>query len=346
MQKAHIVSLLVMVMLGMACADITHDFYHGVHAMIGPDLDTSPWIAGIDMQAGYVPLNEPAHNLEGIIANPDEWVPGWGSHRWTNLRPLRFGNHITIRSLTFVNRVNQGQAQVMCFGTYATKVDGQLQIRSGYGLATGRLHPQHNVQVHRVCHKKLFGKKCHDQHIAVPRGFHHHELEAITTQLKRHAAYALFKEVGARNGLGALPSTNGLANIYLDESNRLRTLYTEIRYEWSEVYNIAPHEIVHYVHHGSAHLIGDHNVLNRISDVARGNGHSCFLVFPHGQIFFAMCLYNHGHALDIKLSTITVAGQLPVGAFATSVGGWNLELGGQGASPSIHQILGIFPPLK
>ena len=129
------------------------------------------------------------------MAQPLEWLGGWGVTAFAKLRPLRFGNNVKIQSLTFINRVDGNNAEVLCYGLFAFKSNGVVQVRSGFGHARGIVKKQYTQQTHTHCKRVFFIKRCHDEVINVERGFFHHELEIITTQLKRHAAHALARQI-------------------------------------------------------------------------------------------------------------------------------------------------------
>ena len=117
-------------------------------------------------------------------------------------------------------------------------------------------------------------------------------------------------------------------SLYLEESNRLRQLFTQIEYDHSEVnslkFNDIP-EVYAFIQASSLNMITDETVMSRIYAVAAANTKSAFMVFPNAEYFF---VYNVAHVdglIQFKISTFRVKGQLPVGAFVSSVGLWNHE---------------------
>ena len=137
--------------------------------------------------------------------------------------------------------------------------------------------------------------------------------------------------------------------MYLEESNRLRQLFTQIEYDHSEMESVklnSMEEVSAFIASSSLYMITEEWVISRMYTVAVSNTRSAFMIFPNGDYFF---VYNIAHvdgAFQIKISTFKVQGQLPVGSFVSSVGFWTHEREGQAANPSLHQIVGIFPPLK
>ena len=134
--------------------------------------------------------------------------------------------------------------------------------------------------------------------------------------------------------------------MYLDESNKLRSLYTQIEYDYSELKDVVMHELRNVITSASLGLITDDWILNRMHDISCSTSRSSFIVFPSDDYFFVFSILNLNGNMQVKLSTFRVQGQLPNGAFVSSVGYWSTEREGQAANPSVHQIVGIFPPLK
>ncbi len=344
MQKAHIVSLLVMVMLGMACADINQDFLRGARGLIGGDVNTGNLLGGISTVQRFDSVNDQVSNLNTRAHQVFDFA-GIRNRLYERVAALRFGTNSKVQSLHFINQITQGESHVFVLGMYAIRSGTTFQIRSTIAKASARGNQQFSVQMIRQCKTRWFRKKCHDVPHQIPRGFFHNELELITTKLQRAAANAMVNEIKAKTGLNSAPEED-LSSLYIDEANRLRALYRQLEVNYMEMTDVPVANVQDAIHASTDGTVNDAGIKQRMQAVTGGNARSSFMVFPGNNFFYVFSMVNQGGKVTLRISKFMVDGQVPMGAFVSSTGNWILERPGRGSSPSVQQIMGIFPALK
>lgn len=346
-----VLTFCLLAILGSGLADINSDFFTGASNMIGPDVNTGNLLAGITTNGGWGAKDDSSSNVDAIADFAIEINVIFFKFKiypYARVRPLKFTSNGRITSLTFNNNVNSQSATVTANGFVAVRNGATVQIRQASGTATSAVNKAYTVQVVRKCRTILFWTDCWNENVNVERGLYNNELEAITSKLQREAAIALRNQITANTGLRAsqLFLSGSLSSLYLDESNKLRSLYKQLEYDYSEINNVPTTQLVSTIHSASLGLITDGWIQSRIAAVASAAYRSSFIVAPTNTTFFVISVTNQGSSFLVRMSTFRVEGKLPTGAFLTSTGGWSIERYGEGASPSIHQIYSIFPPLK
>lgn len=354
MKSSNLVAIvLACLLVSSTLADINYDFLVAANNMIGQDVDTTGLLSGITTNASFDSKDDYSGNVDGLADSCTEYnFDVMGSAMsfkvcpYTRVRPLKFSQSSRLQSLTFQNNVVSYYASVTANGLVAVRNGNTIQLRQATGSSYSSIPPQYTSQVQRVCKKSLFSTKCHDEVVQVARGLQHWEIEKITSKMQREAAIALKNEIAAKTGLGAIVPLTSLGSLYLQESNQMRQLYTELEYDYSEIANVNNWDLISTIQTATLNLVTDGWIHSRITEIANSAYHSCFLSAPVDNYLFVIGVINQGGVFTVRISTFKISGRLPVGAFATSSGTWNLERYGEGASPSIHQVISIFPALK
>lgn len=347
-----VATLLACVLVSGVAANINAEFASAANNMIGGDVDTGSLLAGITTNAGFDAKDDYSGNVDALadtcieIKIPLFTTFTFKIYPYRRIRPLKFGSNTKIQSLTFTNSVSSTSASVTANGLYAMRNGNHIQLRQASGTASSNVNKQYATQTVRKCRTILFWTDCWNENVQVERGLQHWELERITTKLQRSAAIAMRDRIKSSTGLASLLPMSSLGSLYLDESNKLRQLYTQLEYDYSELNNVPLNDLVNAISTAALSQITDSWIRARIQQVATSTYRSCFLVAPTANYFFVFGVTNFSGTFMVKMSTFKVEGRLPVGAFLTSVGTWNFERFGEGASPSLHQIVSIFPALK
>ena len=336
-------TLLCFLALGLTVtAQLQHQLHGHISNMIGGDVGVDH-LVNIGPQHGqYIPLNTDVAGLQAHMSHVFN-VPhiNWNIGTFHRFQSMYFGSNAKVYSLTFYNQVNSGgQGFVLAQANIGFRSGNSVQVATAFGLAMISAKQQYNQVPHQVCRRHLFSKKCHTEVTNVPRGFHHHEIEAIIKNTERRASLNMRNSLG----LGQVEESFALSNGFQDEHNKLRALYPEILYEY---FDVNEGDIGHWndILFQAMKGHGDQDARNRIYQFLAAHGRSNFIWAANHERLYYMIVQNNGNGtFNLHVSEfIVAAGQrLPVGAFATSVGGWSLERGGEGANPSIHQILAIF----
>jgi len=290
-----------------------------------------------------------AVNIDISQLNPHcDWVSqighiGWNINPYGRFRSLHFGSNSRVQTLNFVNHINSaGHGLIVSNAILGIRSGSSLQLISAYGVARIQPIQQYDVQVHRKCKRILFVNKCHNENVHIPRGYHHHELNAIIQETERRAVIAMRQSLG--HGQPIPEPSLQLASPFVHEHNQLRTLYPEIEYhynDFADVNEASWNDVLWHAMDGR----GDQGIRDRIFQYLVSHAHTNFIFAASHQHLYYLIVHKNGNGtfnLHVSLFIVGGGGRLPNGAFAASLGAWSLERGGEGATPSIWQILGIF----
>jgi hypothetical protein len=260
------------------------------------------------------------------------------------LKDLKFGRRAM--SLSFENYITGSRSGVIAKALIGYRNGDTVVASVGVATSTCDMIHQYDVRTYQKCTKILLLKKCENVSERIPRGFHPNELNNVLSKLQSDATRELYNSVSSHTGLKADNLDNSLETLYITESQVLRKFYPEITYDYTDLSDVPPNDMISAVKEASQGQIGDVNILNRIKQVAISVARSSFFFAPNNNLLFVISINKVGANYLIRISSFTVSGRLPGGAFATSVGGWNLERAGNAANPSVNEILKIFPALK
>lgn len=329
----------------LACCQLQVSLHHQINQMITGEV-------GIGHLANFAIIHGQHYATTIDVSQLNDhcnWVSqlghiGWNINPYGRFRSLYFGANSKVSTLTFMNHINTGGAGLIVSNAIlGVRSGNSITMVSAYGIASVNPIPQFNQQVVQKCHKTLFHKKCHDEVIYIPRGFHQHELEAIIQESERRAAIAMRQSLGYGE-TGPELSTLALGSAFIHEHNQLRSLYPEIEYQYNDLESVQ-NELWNDVLWHNMNGMGDQAIRDRIFQFVATVPHANFIFAGSDKHLYYLIVHNNGNGtfnLHVSLFIVGAGGRLPVGAFATSQGGWSLERGGEGANPSIWQILAIF----
>ena len=338
--------LFVLLMAYAVKCNINQDFMNGVKGLMGGGGGAGHLIEHCENHHYFYAWDFTRDQIDAFSDQIVDvtWLKGHHRRNMPDLlRKLKWIKKTT--SVTFENHVNaSGWSGVLAKALVATRVGDQIYARAGIGSATCYMKQQFNTLVNQVCSD--CPRKCWDERKDVPRGINPHELMAVQDHLQQQSSQTMYDIGTARTGLGDHELENGLQSLYLQESHTLRRFFPEIQYDYTEMVEVPHHEIPIAVQQGSFGQIGDGSIFERIQQIAGGHDRSSFFHAPNHNMLFVISVNKSGGEFLIRMSSFKVDGRLPAGAFAWSVGGWNLERGGHGSSPSVHDLLSVFPALK
>jgi len=333
--------------------EIEIEIMRAADRMKGPDVNTGNLIKSNFARAKYEKRDEDGTaNLDALAGYADPEIRFWyftlghPLYPFSRVQPLKYGSGIKIVSLLVKNFITTEIAAVHIHAMIATRKGNTVTIRSAFAISSAYLNEQYHVQKVRKCRTILLWEDCWEEDDNVQRGLYHTEIEAIIQKLHREGAIAVVNKVKEVMGYVAAPQNGLSATSFVDENLKLRQLYKQLEYDLSEVNSIQPEELMTMIKSLSRDQITDAFVLNKIQQIASSTYRSCFLVAPSPNFFFVFGVVNQNGSYSISISTFKVEGRLPVGAFLTSTGTWNIERYGEGASPSLHQIMSIFPAMR
>ena len=180
----------------------------------------------------------------------------------------------------------------------------------------------------------------------IKRGFYQNEIDIIAKKLERESTIAI-KSKMAGTLRGEAPSWVGISATYLDENAKVKGMFQGARYDYSEIKNVEKAKLAQVIDSSTKRKISDSVTKQKIVQIASSAQKSSFLVVPSNELIFLVRVQVVSNSYLLKVSTIQVKGKkLPVGAFATSVGSWKFEKTGEGATPSVNQIIALFPALE
>lgn len=318
-----------------ACQNVAdRDFLNAVNNMVGGDVSTGNLIGTVTSSASWGSKDEATSNLRGLvdlcINIPIRIIFTTFNiqiYPYKRLTPLLYCSACRISSLTFGINIAGTSGSVTANALMAVKGPSVVTVRQASGTASTNINQQYI---------SVAGK-------SVTRGLYAHELDAVQNKLQRESSLAMKREISAKTGLY---SEAALSSLYLDESNKLRNLYAQIEYDYTELDRIEPANLANTIVGASLGLITDGGIVSRVHSIAQGSSRSSFMYAVNDTTFFVGAVTNFGSYYLLRFSTFRVQGKLPTGAFATSVGSWYVERYGSGATPSLAQILAIFPAIK
>ena len=270
---------------------------------------------------------------------------GWQVQPFARCGGLFFGVNSKVMSLTFKNHVDAaGNGVILSNAIIGLRTGNNIQMISAYGIVTVAAKQQFTQQQHQKCNHFLFIKNCWTETVNIPRGFFHNELDAIVQEGERRAAIAMRQSLGHGSIAPSKIELSSLSSGFVHEHMELRKLYPEIEYNYDDFTN---NEVGHLNDAliNSMMGLGGKGIRGRMQQFLESTHRSNFLYAPTERILFYIILNNNGNGtfnLHVSIFTVGAPSRLPVGALATSTGAWNLERGGEGATPSVWQILQIF----
>jgi len=331
-----------LLVFGSQC-QLQHSLHHSINNMIGGAAGVDHLVTFAAVHGQYHPANTDTNGIHGHFGHTVH-LPhvGWNVQPFAKFRPLLFGSNAKVNTLTYHTQINAGGSGYVVSNALLGQRSGTgVQMISGYGVVIVHAKQQYNIQTVRKCKKILFIKKCHNENVRVPRGFYNNEIEAIIKEAQRRAALAMRQSLGLGSEAHAPMALN---SAFHDEHNRLRSLYPEIQYDYEDYQNVNMGDWNSVLITGMGNQ-GDQAGRDRINQFLNSVNHSNFIWAVNANHLYYLIVHKNGNGtFNLHVSHFIVGGasKLPAGAFATSTGGWNLERGGAGANPSIHQVLAIF----
>ena len=343
--------MIVLLLAGAIHCQIDRDLFNNIGNMIRGETNIAS-LATVTFSQGYFYRQDatPA-SLNGVLGAGQTVSMGPAGNRgvfpFSRFKALLFGSNAKIATLVYENQVNAaGTGYVLANAVFGRRVGNEIQMRSAYGATTIAPKPQSNAVTVRVCHKKLFSKKCHDEVRHTPRGFYQHELDAIVRETERRAAISMRSSLGLGASAPEL-ELGSLGSMFQHENNLLRTLYQEIVYEFTDIDSLELAKFPEALE-SATHGLLNGSLRQRIWEWVNAQPHLNFLAAANAQVLFFITAQRIGAEWKMHVSQFTIgAGRLPVGFLGITAGqGWNLERPGEAATPSIHQIAKIFKGIR
>lgn len=349
MKKISAGLLFVLIMAVAVNCNVNQEFMKGLRGLLGSPTNAGAFIQGCENHHYFYTWDLNRAQIDQTAAQVQDirWLKGVHKRNIPALlKELKFGRKAV--SLTFENSISAGRSGVLAKALIAVRNGDVINARGGVGSATCDMRQQTNTVSYKHCKRFLFIKKCTTKHKQVPRGFHPNELMTVLNHLQQQAAQTMYDLGKAKTGLSDrdYDFDNDLQSLYLQESHILRRFYPEIQYDYAEMDDVPLNELRTAIQQASYSQIGDNHVFTRMTQIAGSNARSSFFHVPNSNVLFVISVNKSGANYLVRMSSFRVNGRLPAGAFAWSVGGWNLERGGQGTSPSSQDLMRVFPPLK
>jgi len=341
--------IVILVISSAYCQGVQSGLYQSINNMVGQAVNVDALVTFTADHGQFISAITNLRDANTDFAR-DELVKhvNWRVKPFAKFRPLLFGSGAKVSTLTYHTSVNAGgNGNIVANAILGVRIKDRIEMISAYGVVLLQPKQQYNVQTVNVC-KKTIKTSCHLETVKTPRGFYSHEIENIIQEGQRRAAIAMRNsippmaaELETRLSLQPLSS---LASVIHTEHRALRTLYPEIQYDYEDYTDVASSKWNEMLTAGMRGL-GDQTLRDRIHQFMTSTGHSNFLWAVDSTHLFYLIIHNgQGGLFNLHVRHFIVGanGRLPVGAFASSVGSWRLERPGEGASPSINQLLSIF----
>ena len=338
---------MVMLVLGASCS-VESDLMDGVKNMVGPDASMPDLISSVASTAKYYTMDSSLATLDNDTLKVDYFPFFIGQmpvFPYIRMGPLRFGTKQI--SLTFYNNVGKGSGAIAAFGSIGQRTGNTIKMGSIYGLAYGSINPKYTYTVVETCSGYLFWRTCVNTWHANERALYPSEIERVVSKLQREVSLKMVSELSAKTGLRSEEASflSG-DSLYISESLKIRNLYTQLEYDSSEIWSVESSQLEAAIRSQTKDKVTAYSVLSKVRATMNNNSKANFLVAPTEDFFFVFGINKVGNAFNLRVSTFKVNLRLPVGAFAISTGAWRVENAGEGANPSLHMLLSIFPPNK
>lgn len=333
--------VILLVLFATVACQLQHQLHHQINNMITGAVGVGHLVGFAYIDHQYHAANIHISQLDNHLTWPTTLKQvGWGVRPFERLRGLKWGANSKYSALSFFNHINSGAGgAIVSNAILGIRSGDSVQLISAFGMTGVYPIQQYTVQREMRCNYYVFFRSCWDEDIRYPRGFYQHELDAVITESERLAAISMRQSLG----LGTLPEPSLGTTPFIAEHSQLRALYPEIeyRYEDSESVDLAGWNGI-FAEAFDGH--GDQAIRDRMHNIVVSSSHANFIYAPTHRDLYYIIVRKSGESMNVHKSHFLVRepGRLPAGAFGTSVGGWNLERGGEGATPSIHQILSIF----
>jgi hypothetical protein len=270
------------------------------------------------------------------------------------LESLKFGRKAIKVSLTSV--VTSEKATATYAAVLGYREGGRYKTVGGLGFGHALMAQQYNEYTERrfraelLAFPILFAFMPSHEEIKkyIPRNLNHVEEAEIRKTVLNQAVSKLYNRMVQVTGLSSSFSGlgSGLGASYIPHADALRTMYGTVNFEGFNIDGIPSDLLGDASKFFSRGQISDQHVIRRIAEVAASTQRSAFLYAADPEKLYLISVQKASDGFNAQMTVFGLPHNLPVGAFATSVGSWNIESRGAPANPSIDAITGVFPPSK
>lgn len=282
------------------------------------------------------------------MANLDKYMQVFRDHSsrklFSNVADLIYAKKSS--SVLYENIIREnGVSAVIAKATVAFRVGDTVSVRAGLGSSTCSMTQMSRTITVPGRRRMLCDNRPKEYTKTVPRGFFPHELADVQDSLQYFASNELYEELKRATGLSS--EDNVLTSIFINEARKLRQWFREIVYEHSDKDDVPFNNIGTAIYLSSFNTMHDTWVGKRLMEVISANKKCSFFICPHPEYIFVVLVNKEGEDYSVHVSSFRTPldRRMPVGAFAWSVGAWNIERPGEGSSPTTHELVHIFPPL-
>ena len=177
------------------------------------------------------------------------------------------------------------------------------------------------------------------------------EKSRVINDIENLALMELAKQVASRPALGSiLPDTRSLHSLggsYKGFVKSFQSLYPDLQFDEIVAETVESSQLMSTLRELTLNMVTDGGKLNRMIEVIQANPKCSIMHVPNGSTLLLLSASQVSSSVFILEQTIIrVQGQLPLGAFASSVGSWSIEAPGTGGRFPASQILRVFPALR
>jgi hypothetical protein len=164
--------------------------------------------------------------------------------------------------------------------------------------------------------------------------------------VERSLARQMLEVMRANTGLGmsqlrALGSS-GKTERQFSESLKLRGFYSNVDFYVTDNDGADLSDLKEFIQISSNDNMRS-AILNRIVEVSNSAGQSNFLFVARDRVMYYITVLRT-HTYQVEFRSYTVEGGLPVGAFVTSTGSWNIENHGTASRLNVYNLMQEFRP--
>lgn len=348
------VACLLMTVSVVKC-NYRQDLINGVRASIGTAANTNHLLGGYHDTSNTFVYDLLSHQVDDHIrlTKEGERDPTTMRVKLTALdlmKDIKYARKAMKVSQTNLVDSATGSATYMAIIAYREN-DRYVSV-SGWGHSYALMVIQHNVVIEKrfraelLAFPLLFAFMPSHEEIKkyIPRGFTPVELNDVRATLIHRAVNTLYHKMCQVYGLQSIMT--GLGASYIPHAEALKRMYGDVSFEGLNLDGIPEAMAGEAVRHFSQGMISNPAIIGRITQLSSSAPRCSFLYVPSPNRIYLISIQKQTDGYYTQITTFSVSGSLPVGAFASSVGAWNIESTGTPANPSVHDLLKVLPPLK
>ena len=225
-KPAFLILISAIILFSTVKPQVSVELHHHINSMLTGEINIAHLadfgiVHGIQYSS-YIDFSQ--FHAKHVIVVPLPHI-GWQMQPFARCAGLYFGTKTKIMSLTYKNHVDAGgNGVILSNAVIGLRTGNNIQMVSTYGIVTVVAKQQFTQQQYEKCNHFLFIRSCWTETVNIPRGFFHHELDAIVQEAERRAAIAMRQSLGHGSIASSKIELSTLGGGFVHEHMELRKL--------------------------------------------------------------------------------------------------------------------------